>query len=65
MADQQILTIRNNLGCSKTKLKTLSTWGVINGFDRAVENMNACFSNMLFELQKDEIKKKEEEEKRK
>ena len=44
--------------------KSLSTWGVIRGFDNAVAKMNACFSNMLYELQKDEIKKKEEEERK-
>ena len=40
----------------------MSTWGVINGFDREVEKMNACFSNMLWELQKDEREAREAEE---
>lgn len=35
---------------SSSTFRTLSTWGVINGFDRAVAKMNACFSNMLYEL---------------
>ena len=30
-----------------TSIKTLSTWGVIRGFDRAVAEMNCTFSNML------------------
>ena len=37
----------------------MSTWGVINGFDNQVKAMNACFSNMLWELQKDEREAKE------
>ena len=39
-------------------------WRVIRGFDDAVGKMNACFSNILYELQKDEIKKKERAERR-
>ena len=49
---------------SQTSVKTLSTWGVIRGFDRAVAEMNCTFSNMLQELQKDEIKKMQREQDR-
>jgi len=35
---------------------------VIRGFDNAVSHMNACFSNMLFELQREEIEAQEREE---
>ena len=49
---------------SGKQLRTLSTWGVIRGFDNAVAKMNACFSNLLFDLQKDERRKKELEEAR-
>ena len=34
----------------ETLTKTLSTWGVIRGWDRATEQMNACFSNLLLDL---------------
>lgn len=44
--------------------KSISTWGVIRGFDNAVNQMNACFSNLLYELQKDELEAKEREERR-
>lgn len=30
--------------------KTVSTWGVIRGWDRATEKMNACFTNLLLDL---------------
>ena len=42
----------------------MSTWGVIRGFDNAVNQMNACFSNLLYELQKDELEAKEREERK-
>lgn len=45
---------------SQSSLKSLSTWGVIRGWDNAVNKMDACFSNMLYDLQKDEIMKREE-----
>ena len=35
---------------SKSKNSMISTWGVIRGFDEAVNQMNACFSNLLYEL---------------
>ena len=37
---------------------------MIRGFDNAVNEMNACFSNMLWELQKEEIEAKEREERK-
>ena len=49
----------------KSQTKSVSTWGVIRGFDNAVAKMNACFSNMLYELQKPDILAKEAIERRK
>jgi len=58
-------TVRSILNSVRSKNKgALSTWAVINGWDNAVGELNACFSNMLFELQKDEIMKKQAEEQR-
>ena len=37
---------------------------MIRGFDNAVNQMNACFSNLLYELQKDELEAKEREERK-
>ena len=48
----------------ETLTKTLSTWGVIRGWDRATEKMNACFSNLLLDLQKEERRQKEEAERK-
>jgi len=54
----------SNRSALKSEKSKLSLWGVIKGFDNAVEKMNACFSNLLYELQKDEIAKKEAEERK-
>ena len=42
----------------------MSTWGVIRGWDKATAEMNACFSNLLLDLQKEEMRKKEEAERK-
>lgn len=48
----------------ETLTRTLSTWGVIRGWDRATEKMNACFSNLLLDLQREERRTKEEAERK-